>query len=151
MSVAELMAARSQVYKELATTRLRPRDGVAEYLEWLRNRGFLTALASSSPNVMVQFSLSASNVDASLFSAIVDGDGVQRKKPAPDIFLKAAEMLRSSPNRCLVIEDAPPGIEAAHAAGMKCAAITGSLPPERLDKADFVVETFDQVRKWFMT
>jgi len=66
-------------------------------------------------------------------------------KPDPAIFLHAAKTLQVSPQNCLVIEDAPNGIEAAKRAGMKCLAITTSSPRERLTKADLVISSYEEI------
>ncbi|MDX9863396.1 MAG: HAD family phosphatase [Anaerolineaceae bacterium] len=66
-------------------------------------------------------------------------------KPAPDGFLKAAEMLGLSAAQCLVIEDAPAGIASAKAAGMKCLAVGTSNPLENLQAADLITPTLDEL------
>jgi HAD superfamily hydrolase (TIGR01509 family) len=68
-----------------------------------------------------------------------------RSKPNPDIFLYAAERLGSPPESCLVLEDAPYGIEAARRAGMACIGLATTYPPEMLTAADRVVRTFDEI------
>jgi len=77
------------------------------------------------------------------FSAVSTVDDVLHGKPAPDIYLKAAEMLSESPKNCLVIEDADLGIEAAKKAGMK---VVGFKSPEShgetLADADYVINSF---------
>ena len=71
---------------------------------------------------------------------MICADEIARGKPDPEGFLTAAARLGYSPGDCLVIEDAPAGIEAAGAAGMRTIAITTTFPPERLAAADAVVE-----------
>jgi len=66
-------------------------------------------------------------------------------KPDPAIFLHAARVLQVNPQNCLVIEDAPNGIEAARRAGMRCIALTTSSPRERLMKADLIVDRYEEV------
>jgi beta-phosphoglucomutase-like phosphatase (HAD superfamily) len=66
-------------------------------------------------------------------------------KPAPDLFLLAARRLGSSVDRCLVIEDAPLGVEAARRAGMKCVALTTTYTQEKLIRADVIVESFSDL------
>ena len=77
---------------------------------------------------------------------IVTGDEVSNSKPAPDIFIKAAEKLQLSFNECLVIEDAPAGIAAAHAGGMKVIALTSTYPSAELQQADAVVQSLSQLQ-----
>lgn len=73
-------------------------------------------------------------------SVMICADEIARGKPDPEGYLNAAARLGHSGADCLVIEDAPAGIEAAHAAGMRAIAITSTYPCERLTTADAVVE-----------
>lgn len=66
-------------------------------------------------------------------------------KPNPSIFLYAAKQLNSIPERCIVIEDAPNGVEAAKRAGMYCIALTTSVSADKLGNADFIVDSFSQI------
>jgi beta-phosphoglucomutase len=66
-------------------------------------------------------------------------------KPAPDIFLRAAERLGLPPSRTVVLEDAVAGIQAGKAAGARVIAIASTLPPDRLGEADLVVRSFEEV------
>ena len=68
-----------------------------------------------------------------------------RSKPNPDIFLHAASQLGAEPVNCLVIEDAPNGIEAAHRAGMKCVGLTTTFDRETLSRASLVVDAFKDI------
>jgi HAD superfamily hydrolase (TIGR01549 family) len=68
-----------------------------------------------------------------------------RSKPHPDIFLHAARQLGSKPETCLVIEDAPHGVEAARQAGMKCVAIATTYDREKLRGADRIVDSFAEI------
>ena len=77
--------------------------------------------------------------------AVVGGADVARGKPAPDTFLLAAERCGVPPERCLVIEDAPAGLAAARAAGMRCIGVTGTKPREALSDADLVVDSLTEV------
>jgi mannitol-1-/sugar-/sorbitol-6-phosphatase len=70
---------------------------------------------------------------------MVCGDEITRGKPDPEGYLQAAKRLGRSPEDCLVIEDAPAGIEAARAAGMRVIAVAGTYPPGQLTAADAVV------------
>jgi|SRR6185369_9085386 len=66
-------------------------------------------------------------------------------KPSPDIFLYAAKKLSTDPEVCLVIEDAPNGVEAAHRAGMKVVALTATLSADHLKDADQIVDHFSEI------
>jgi beta-phosphoglucomutase-like phosphatase (HAD superfamily) len=81
------------------------------------------------------------------FGPTVSVQDVARGKPAPDLFLRAAELLGIAPAACVVIEDSVPGVNAARAAGMRVIAITNTTPAERLAEADAVVSDYDAVRR----
>ena len=108
---------KNEVYKWYIT-RLSPDDilpGGNEFLETLKNKNIKTAVGSSSRNasfILKKIGL----MDA--FDTVVDGTQINNSKPDPEIFLKAAERLNLLPSKCLVIEDADAGIEAARLGGM---------------------------------
>ncbi len=74
------------------------------------------------------------------------GEEVRHKKPAPDIFLAAAQKLAVTPAECVVVEDAVNGVQAAKAAGMRCIAVAQTFPAGQLRAADVVRESIAQVR-----
>jgi len=78
--------------------------------------------------------------------ALVSADEVSNGKPHPEPYLKGAKMLGFDPSACLVIEDAPAGIRAAHAAGMKAIAITSTYLAEDLHEADVVISSLTAVQ-----
>jgi pseudouridine-5'-monophosphatase len=98
--------------------------GAREFVTQLRGRGLRLAVATSSDRSLYELK-TGRHAWFDLFDAIVCGDdaGVERVKPAPDIFLVAAERLAAEPAACLVFEDAPAGVEAALAAGMQVVAL----------------------------
>ncbi len=82
------------------------------------------------------------------FSALVTIDDVQKGKPHPDPFLKAAQILKVSPERCIVVENAPMGIQGAKAADMTVVAITTTLSAKYLKQADYIASDFFEVEKY---
>lgn len=98
-------------------------NGVREALESLRAAGLKLAVGSSSKNA--RFILERLEA-GQYFDAVCDGTQIARSKPHPEVFLKAAEMLGLPPAVCLVVEDAPAGLQAARAAGMDCAGVGGA-------------------------
>ncbi len=108
--------------------RLPTKPGIRELLAFLRENNIKTAVASSTRRAVVEQEIK----DAGLmpfFDRIICGDMVARSKPAPDIFLKAAEELGVAPEICYVIEDSYNGIRGAHAAGMHPVMVPDMLPP----------------------
>ena len=114
------------LYRELSKGRLRPVQGLHTLIERLKREGIPTALATSAPLLNVEHTLAELDL-AAAFPIIVRGDEVARGKPAPDVFIEAARRLGIDAAGCLVFEDAPVGIEAAHAAGMRVVALTTSF------------------------
>ena len=102
------------------------------------------ALATSSRRPKTTMVLNRLNL-AHYFEEIVTGDEVTNGKPAPDIFLKAAERLQVSPADCVVFEDTVSGIASAKSAGMKCVAITTSHTANELNAADLVIDTYESL------
>ena len=103
------------LYRERSKGRLRPMKGLHALLERLRQERIPAALATSAPKLNVEHTLAELGL-AGAFPIIVRGDEVARGKPAPDVFIEAARRLGVDAADCLVFEDAPIGIEAAHAA-----------------------------------
>jgi beta-phosphoglucomutase len=125
-------------------------SGVAETLRRLHPH-FILAIASGAFRDEIEPILERAQVRP-LFSAVVGADDVSRGKPAPDPFLCALRALGAthdlqvSAAECIVIEDAPRGIEAAHAAGMRCIAVTTHYDRAALAAADAVVTHVNQLR-----
>jgi HAD superfamily hydrolase (TIGR01509 family) len=126
-------------YYALAAGHLKPFPGVMALLDRLRRRGYRLALASSGDGRKVAFSLQALGLNG-VFEAVVTGDDVGHSKPHPEIYLTAAQRLGVDPAACVAIEDAPNGVQAAKRAGMRCIAVTNSVPREELQGADLIVE-----------
>ena len=104
------------------------KPGVPEILAFFREKGVKMAVASSSTRDVVGHNLGSSGI-RDYFDAVVTGEEVTQGKPAPDIFLLAAERLGLPPAACAVYEDALTGIRAAHAAGCRPVMIPDRLPP----------------------
>lgn len=79
------------------------------------------------------------------FQVVITGDEVTRKKPDPQIYRRTGERLGLPPERCVVFEDAPVGVQAAKAANMRCVAVTSSTGRENLTHADLVVDSLAEV------
>ncbi|MBI3882151.1 MAG: HAD family phosphatase [Verrucomicrobia bacterium] len=107
---------------------------------------FKLAVASGSLHPVIDAVLAMKNLRQH-FPIVVSSSDVARGKPAPDIFLRAAELLGVPPAACVVIEDSAFGVTAAKAAGMTVIAITNSLPSEKLRHADHVVGTYAEIER----
>ena len=119
--------------------------GVYAVLDKLKEDGYKIALATSSRHYAADLILEKFDL-LKYFESVVTGDEVERSKPAPDIFLKAAEGLGVDPSECLVVEDAPYGVQAGKAAGMKVLGVkTGGCTSKKLHEsdADWIIETLE--------
>jgi beta-phosphoglucomutase family hydrolase len=115
--------------------------GVRHWLDRLHAEGWRQAIASSAPPANVEAIVAALQIGP-FFGALVSAEDVQRGKPDPQVFLTAAERLGVPPARCVVVEDAPAGIEAAHRAGMRAIGVRTS---HATLQADIVVHTLDEL------
>lgn len=119
--------------------------GIPELLGYLAEEAVPMALASSAPVNWVRMVLERFEL-AKYFREIISAEDVERAKPAPDIFLLAAERLGCAPRKCAVIEDSRQGVEAAGLAGMHCIALLGTTTRDRLRKADRIVSGAGEIR-----
>jgi beta-phosphoglucomutase len=117
--------------------------GVRAWLEGLYRMGVHQAVASSAPVANVDAILEETGIRR-YFQAFISAQG-KPGKPDPWVFLEAARQIGAPKENCVVVEDAIPGVEAAHRAGMKCIAVTTTNPAAALQKADVVVERLDQL------
>lgn len=132
------------LYRELARESVRELEGACDLCRSLAEQGFGLAVGSSGPLANVDMILNILGV-SELFHALSTGDDVVHGKPHPEVFLKTAQKLGVAPATCLVIEDAPQGVEAARAAGMAVIAVTSSRCAESLSQADCVVGCLTEV------
>ena len=116
-------------------------DDVRQTLKTLREKGVKIALGSSSKNA--QAILERIGLEE-MFDAVSDGNGLEKFKPDPEVFLKAAEFLGMDPKDCLVVEDAEAGLDAAIAGGMECAAIGEAT---KCGKGTYNLTTFSDLLK----
>jgi HAD superfamily hydrolase (TIGR01509 family) len=119
--------------------------GLPELLEKLSPR-YRMAVASGSFHPVIDEVLQMKNLRR-FFPVVVSVQDVPHGKPAPDVFLRAAEMLDVPAPRCCVIEDSAAGVDAARAAGMAVIGITNSLSAEKLTRATHVVQNYDAIER----
>jgi len=140
--IQEMMERKNNYYLELVRG-ITPKDllpGARELLQEIHAAGMKSALGSASKNareVIQRLGIEA------LLDAVADGNSVEHQKPAPDLFLHAAELLGLSPAECVVVEDAAAGIEAGRAGGFYT---LGLGPRERVGDANIVFESLEGVK-----
>jgi HAD superfamily hydrolase (TIGR01509 family) len=142
-SLAELLAMKRARVIEILRREAPLFDGLPQLVRSLAGR-YRLALASGSEWAVVQEVLSLDGLKE-FFQVVVSGSDIERGKPEPDIFLKAATLLNVAPAECGVIEDSKPGVAAGIAAGMKVIAITNTHPAEELQHATVVVSSYEQI------
>ncbi|WXF96979.1 HAD family hydrolase [Streptococcus agalactiae] len=119
--------------------------GAQRLIHWLHQHGYRLAVASSSPMVDIKRNLKELGV-TECFEYMVTGEDVSSSKPAPDVFLRAAELLDVDPKVCIVIEDTRNGSLAAKAAGMYCFGFANpDYPPQDLSMADKVISDYQDI------
>ncbi|MBN2592473.1 MAG: HAD family phosphatase [Sedimentisphaerales bacterium] len=122
-----------------------PFPGVLELMEKAMNRDdFRLAIATSGTHEKSRAVLEAAKIPYQKM-VYIHGDYVKHKKPNPELFLLAAKGIDIEPANCVVIEDAPNGVEAAKNAGAKCIAVTNSTTAENLSHADLVCDSLEEI------
>jgi beta-phosphoglucomutase len=142
--IERVSEAKEQAYRRrLEHHGLEPLPGAFDWLGRLHQAGWKQALASSAPRPNIDAAFRVLGLQRFL-DAVVSADEVGRGKPDPAIFLEAARQLRLSPGRCIVVEDAPAGLEAARRAGMASIGVLSSHHGAL--QADVVVPSLDVIR-----
>lgn len=134
-----------EIYFDLVPSQLESFPGVHELISACRQANLRMAVASSADRIKVVANLQKIELPVQTWDVVVTGENVQYKKPAPDIFLFAAQRLGVTPAECVVVEDAVNGIQAAKAAGMRCVAVAQTFPAALLHEADLVRDTIADV------
>ncbi len=143
-AVQKLDARKESLYREIIRPAVPAMPGAVSLVASLHAAGFRLAVGSSGPPENVALVCEAMGLDAYL-SASITGADVTRGKPDPQVFLLAAEGLGLPAARCVVIEDAPAGIEAARAAGMPCIALSSTHERSGLAAADKIVGNLSEL------
>src|SRR5262245_46438029 len=134
--VEELGERKEELYRAAAAKGVDLLPGVRELLDGLQGAGFVQAIGSSAPRANIDLILRLTR-SAEYFTAISSAEDTQRGKPDPQVFQVAAAKLAVPAHKCVVMEDAVAGVQAARAGGMKCIAVSfvGHHPAEKLQQA----------------
>ncbi|PAZ02464.1 MAG: hypothetical protein CAK85_00655 [Spartobacteria bacterium AMD-G5] len=139
--IFKLAERKETIYRALVRDRgVQILPGACELLAALRSEKIPCAIGSSTPRQNLEAIFSVTGL-GEFFDAVVCGDDVANGKPAPDVFLLAAQKLAMAPADCLVIEDAHAGIEAAHRAGIPVLAVATTNPLSELGGATGALES----------
>ena len=138
LQIDEAKARTYALYLEMVPEKLKVFPGAFELVTACREAGWPCAVASSADRIKVEANLRKIGLPWETWQAVVTAEDVERRKPDPAIFLKAAERLGVPSARCTVVEDAVNGVTAAKAAGMRCVAVATSFSSDKLAQADAV-------------
>ena len=131
---------KEELFREAARGRLIALPGVLDLVDWLAARGIPRAIVTSTPRANLDLILADLKLKER-FDALVAEEDATLGKPDPEGFLVAASRLGAPPDRCVVIEDAPAGLKAAKAGGMRAIGVTTTHPAHDLTDADLVVDS----------
>lgn len=124
------------------------KPGAKEFLEKLKANGKKTAICTSNSRELVEAVVDALGMRPYI-DFIITACDVEKGKPSPDIYLKAAEVLGAAPKECLVFEDVPAGIQAGKAAGMRVIAVeddfSRDMKEEKMKLADRFIENYNEL------
>jgi beta-phosphoglucomutase len=127
------------LYRVMYRENMQPMPGLEPFLDKAAGLGVQLGVGTGAGARNISYTLGIPGLKGR-FSAVVGSHQVRQGKPHPDIFLRVADMLKTDPSRCVVFEDALPGIEAANRAGMKAVALTTTNPPEVMQRCDGLLD-----------
>jgi beta-phosphoglucomutase family hydrolase len=150
-TLARLAERKESLFRESARGRLVLLPGVRELLDFLDEQSVPKAIVTSTPRANLDMILETLGI-AGRFDALVAEEDASRGKPDPEGFLVAAQRVGVEPARCVVIEDAPAGLQAARAGGMRAIGVTTTRPAPDLGDADLVVDSLTEevVRRFIL-
>jgi beta-phosphoglucomutase len=138
IDIDEVKSRTYSIYETIVKGKVKALPGVFEFIKKCRDKNLKLAVATSADKVKMLINLREIGIPEDTFDATVNGLEVERKKPFPDIFIKAAGKIGLDPKDCLVVEDAISGVTAAKAAGCKCLGLTTSFNATDLKEADWI-------------
>jgi beta-phosphoglucomutase len=146
IDIVKTKARTYEIYEELVKDNLFALPGAIDFIKRCRSKGLRLALATSADKIKMDVTLREIGIPTDTFQSVITGLDVERKKPAPDIYIKAAESIGLRPEECLVVEDAVSGVKAGKAAGCRCLAVTTSFEREALKDADWIYDSLEDVQ-----
>jgi len=152
INIEHVKARTYEIYEVFIKNKIQALPGAKDFIEQCRKRSLKLALVTSADKVKMLINLKEIGIPTSKFDVLINGLDVERKKPFPDIYLKAAGELELKPENCLVVEDAISGVKAAKAAGMRCLALLTSFNEKNLIGSDWIVQNLksapEEVLNW---
>ncbi|MDD3108460.1 MAG: HAD family phosphatase [Alistipes sp.] len=135
---------KEEIYRAIFEKSIAPAKGLVDFLKALKAAGYRMAVGSSGNTPNVNFVLNRCGI-TEYFDQIANGDMITHGKPDPEVYLLAAQKLGFAPEACVVVEDAPVGIQAARRAGAKVVAIASTFEREQLADYDLLIDNFTQI------
>jgi haloacid dehalogenase superfamily, subfamily IA, variant 3 with third motif having DD or ED len=152
VDIEQVKARTYNIYEKIVSGKLSPLPGSHEFISRCRNKDLKLALATSADKIKMEVNLKEIGLSQNTFDSIITGLDVKKKKPFPEIYLKAAGSLGLNSADCLVVEDAISGIKAGKEAGCRCLAVTTSFETAALKGADWICDSLlnvpDEVLNW---
>lgn len=145
--IERLAERKEEKFRRIARGKIEALPGAKEMIQRASEAGLKQAIVSSTPRANIDLVLEELGL-TDAFGTIVAEEDAEKGKPDPEGFLVAAERLGVKPAECVVIEDAPAGIEAGNAGGMRTIGVATTRVPERLSAADLVVGSLEDERVW---
>lgn len=133
------------IYRELYAPDIKEVSGLFDVLELLKSHNKKLAIATTAPRKNREFGLEALHL-TDTFPVILGDEDTTKGKPDPEIYLETAKRLAVEPNKCLVFEDTPPGVQAGKSAGMTVIGILTTHSKEDLSEADYCIKDFTGVK-----
>lgn len=141
-----LIAEKEAIYREYCAPRLKSVPGFETLVHAANSRGVALAIGTSATPANIDFILDGLGIRRH-FPVVVGARDVRRGKPSPDVFLKAAELCGVPPERCIVFEDAPLGVQAARNAGMRAVVLTTTMQAEAFSSFGNVIATAEDFNR----
>ena len=145
--IERLAERKEEKFRRIAKGKIEALPGAKTTIDRARAAGLKQAIVSSTPGANIEMILGELDLTEA-FDAIVGEEDAEKGKPDPEGFLVAAKRVGIEPEQCVVIEDAPAGIEGGKAAGMRCIGVSTTRKPERLTQGDLVVASLGDERVW---
>ncbi|NQU88759.1 MAG: HAD family phosphatase [Mariniphaga sp.] len=138
------------IYRKNYQTEIKPINGLISFLQKLHANDIKTAIATSAPPGNVKLVLEGLNINH-YFNHIVDDTMVIKGKPDPEIFLKAADLLKKKPEECIVFEDSPSGTKAAFDVGCKVIALTTTIQASEHKYSHHIISDYRNISVNFIS
>jgi beta-phosphoglucomutase family hydrolase len=143
---ATMLTRRKEEYfiEEIKKTKIEPTEGIEKLLNDLKKNNIKMGIGTAAMEFKANAILEELGIK-DFFEILVSAEKVKKGKPDPETYLKAVKHLNLKPEECIVIEDAPNGVEAAKNGGIKCIAITTTHKESELKQAEKIIDSFDEL------